>query len=445
MSRNWYIPRRTFLRGLGATLALPMLEAMIPPARVLAETVRQPGGPGNPRRMAFIYVPNGANMDDWTPKAAGTDFDLPYILEPLAPVRSHLQVITGLCHKKAFANGDGAGDHARANATFLTGCQARKTAGSDIRVGVSVDQVAVSRLGRRTRLPSLELSCDKGRQAGSCDSGYACAYQFHLSWRSETTPNPVEVNPRQVFDRMFGGGKENALRDQQRKSILDFVQEDAARLKAGLGQTDQRKLDEYLTSVRELEQRIEHAGKMAATIPEYDGPNGVPKAYEDHIRLMFDTLALAFQTDSTRIATFLMAHDGSNRPYPFIGVPEGHHDLSHHEGKEERKKKIAKINRFHITQFAYFLDKLRQMKEGEGSVLDNCMLVYGSGIADGNSHNHNDLPVILAGRGGGTLHPGRHLKLDRSAPMSNLYVSMLGRMGVSVDRFGDSNGKLDLI
>lgn len=421
-----------------------MLEVMIPPSRVLARAASD-NPAAAPRRMAFVYVPNGANMADWTPQLDGLDYTLPFILEPLESVRADIQVITGLSHKKAFANGDGAGDHARASATFLTGCQARKTSGSDIRVGVSVDQVAASKIGRATRLPSLELSCDKGQDAGSCDSGYACAYQFHLSWRSESTPNPVEVNPRAVFNRLFSDNEIDATQRRRRKSILDFVQEDAARLKVGLGRTDQRKLDEYLTSVRELEQRIEHEGKLAATVPDYDGPDGVPKAYEEHIRLMFDALALAFQTDSTRIASFLIAHDGSNRPYPFIGVPEGHHDLSHHEGKEERKKKIAKINQFHMTQFAYFLQKLKQTPEAEGNLLDNCMIIYGSGIADGNSHNHNDLPLILAGRGGGSLHPGRHLKLGNSVPMTNLYVSMLERIGVKVDSLGDSTGKLDLI
>lgn len=399
-----------------------------------------------PLRMGFIYVPNGANMADWTPSEAGTDFELPAILEPLQEVRSELQVLTGLAHQKAFANGDGAGDHARANATFLTGCQARKTAGADIRAGVSVDQVAAARIGRSTRLPSLELSCDKGQMAGECDSGYACAYQFHLSWRSESVPNPSEVNPRQVFERLFGSASSSETnrlqRERMRKSVLDFALDDAQRLRQNLGRNDQQKLDEYLGSIRELELRLENAQQVADRMPDVNRPDGIPQDYEEHIRLMFDLLTLAFQTDSTRIATFSLAHDGSNRPYPFIGVHEGHHDLSHHEGKEEKKQKIARINRFHVTQFAYFLKRLRGIKEGEGSLLDNCMLVYGSGIADGNAHNHDNLPVLLAGRGAGTLHPGRHVKFEGKIPMANLYLAMLERMSVPAEHLGDSTGRL---
>lgn len=443
MENQWLIPRRTFLRGLGASLALPMLEAMVPPARAIAAASSAAGTA--PVRMAFIYIPNGAHMDDWTPQQVGADFELPRTLDPLAELRPDLQVLSGLSHKRAFANGDGAGDHARASATFLTGCQARKTSGSDIRVGISVDQVAAAQVGRATRLPSLELSCDKGRDAGSCDSGYACAYQFHISWRGESTPNPVEVDPRHVFERLFGSGLGDASRDRYRRSILDFVQEDARDLRRHLGQTDQRKLDEYLTSVRELEVRIENAGRMASTMPDFSKPTGIPPSYEQHIRLMFDALALAFQTDTTRVATFMLAHDGSNRAYPFLGVPEGHHDLSHHEGRLERKQKIAKINRFHIEQFAYFLKQLKSMPEGQGNVLDNSMIVYGSGIADGNSHNHNDLPVLLAGRGRGQLNPGRHVRFEGRPPMTNLFLSMLDRMGAPVDQLGDSTGRLENI
>jgi hypothetical protein len=446
MNRSWSLPRRTFLKGLGATLALPWLEAMAPPARLLAaatgQTVRRA-----PLRLAFVYVPNGANMAQWKPAQTGADFILPSTLEPLKNVRRHVQVITGLAHQKAAANGDGAGDHARASATFLTGCQARKTAGADIRVGVSVDQVAAQRLGRATRLPSLELACDAARLAGSCDSGYACAYQFNLSWRSESTPMPPEVDPRLLFDRLFGnpgsagGSEERVRREQERKSVLDFVLDDARRLQAQLGVTDRRKLDEYLTSVRELEQRIENAGRFKEALPDLRQPSGIPRDYEAHIRLMFDLLALAFQTDTTRIATFMLAHDGSNRPYPFLGISDGHHDLSHHQGKEEKLSKIAQINRFHATQFAYFLEKLRSLREGDGTVLDNCMIVYGSGISDGNRHNHDDLPVLLAGGGRGTLQPGRHLTVP-PVPMTNLYLSLLDRAGAPVERLGDSTGQL---
>ncbi len=446
MKRKWQLSRRAFLRGLGVTLALPTLEAMDPPLRLLAETGPRPASP--PLRMAFVYVPNGKNMADWTPTTSGPDYELPSTLQPLADVKSDFQVISGLCHQKAFANGDGAGDHARASATFLTGCQARKTAGADIRAGMSVDQVAAQKLGRATRLPSLELSCDKGVEAGSCDSGYACAYQFHISWRAESVPNAVENDPRQVFERLFGGGtpgetaESRLRRERDRQSILDYVREDAKKLQKNLGATDRRKLDEYLAAVRDLELRLDSQHTAAANIPDKDFRGERPRDYQQHLRLMADLLVLAFQTDTTRIATFMFAHDGSNRPYPFIGVPEGHHDISHHEEKAEKKARIAKINRFHVEQFAYLLRQLKAIKEGQGTLLDNCMIVYGSGIADGNSHNHNNLPVLLAGGGAGTLTPGRHLQLATPVPMTNLYLSMLQRMGTPVDRLGDSTGLL---
>jgi hypothetical protein len=451
MRKSWQIHRRTFLKGLGTCMALPVLEAMVPPLRAVAAdaAVGVRGTAVSPLRMAFVYVPNGMNMSDWKPRQAGSEYELPPTLTPLGELRSDFQVITGLAQDKASPNGDGAGDHARASATFLTGCQARKTAGADIRVGISVDQVAANQVGRLTRLPSLELGCDKGQVAGSCDSGYACAYQFHISWRGESTPNPLEVDPRQVFDRLFGNGNRGEMtqsrvaRDRDRKSILDFASEEAAQLQKSLGTADRRKLDEYLTSVRELELRIENAAKFSSQLPDYSQPTGVPQGYQEHIRLMFELLALAFQTDSTRLATFMLAHDGSNRSYPFIGVSDGHHELSHHENKQEKKEKISRINLFHTTQFAWFLAKLKSMKEGNGTVLDHSMIVYGSGIGDGNRHNHDDLPVLLAGSGGGALQPGRHLKLDRKVPMTNLYLAMLDRMGVKAEKLGDSTGRLE--
>jgi len=427
-------------------MALPLFEAMVPAVSTLAESAS--AAAGAPRRMAFVYVPNGINMADWTPAQVGAEFELPAILQPLAPVQSDLMVLTGLAQSKAWPNGDGAGDHARASATFLTGCQARKTQGADIRVGVSVDQYAAARAGKFTRFGSLELGCDRGKQVGNCDSGYSCAYSFNISWKTDSTPMPPEVDPRQVFDRLFGGGshsetlKNRALRDQYHKSVLDFVLEDANRLKANLGYTDRRKLDEYMTAVRELEQRIQQAEKYASVLPDYNKPVGIPKDYEQHIRLMYDLLTLSFQTDSTRIASFIMAHDGSNRPYPFIGVSDGHHDLSHHGNDEAKKQKIANINQFHITQFAYFLKKLKSVKEGDGTLLDNSMIVYGSGIGDGNRHNHDDLPVLLAGKGGVTIQTGRHLRFDKNTPMTNLYLSLLERAGAPAARIGDSTGPL---
>jgi len=443
------LPRRTFLRGLGITMALPMFEAMLPAASLAAGSFNGTAT-GAPRRMAFVYIPNGVNGEDWTPKKTGAGYDLPAILQPLKNVQADVSVLTGLAQVKARANGDGAGDHARANATFLTGCQARKTSGANIRVGVSVDQIAAARVGRATKFPSLELSCDKVRSAGQCDSGYSCAYQYNVSWKTENTPMPPTADPRQVFERLFGATdklavESRARRNRYNKSILDFVMEDAKSLKGNLGATDQHKLDEYLSAVREMEIQIEQAEKFAASQPKPDmaRPAGVPDDYGQHLRLMYDMMALAFQTDSTRISTFMAAHDGSNRPYPFIGVTEGHHDLSHHQFIPEKMKKIARINTFHTTQFAYFIAKLKSIKEGDGTLLDNCMIAYGSGIGDGQRHTHHDLPVLLAGKGGGTLKPGRHVEFPTLTPMCNLFVSLLDRMGSPVQRFGDSAGRVE--
>lgn len=446
MNRKWHVPRRTFLKGLGTALALPMFEAMLPPAKLLAAAANETTV--SPKRMAFVYVPNGANMVDWTPKAVGSAFELPYILEPLKPFQKDLLVLSGLAQDQARPHGDGAGDHARASATFLTGCHPRKTPGADIKVGISVDQILAEKIGRQTRLASLELGCDRGQQAGNCDSGYSCAYSYNISWKTESTPMPPEVSPQQVFERLFSTGpadetaENRALRERYQKSILDFVLDDASRLKGNLGYTDRHKLDEYLTSIRELEQRIEGAKHFAAAQPDYKLPQGVPKDFEQHARLMFDLLALAFQTDTTRVSTFMIAHDGSDRSYPGAGVPEGHHTLSHHDGDEAKKQKIARINRLHATQFAYFLDKLKSVQEGERTLLDNCMIVYGSGISDGNAHNHDNLPLLVAGRGGGTIQTGRHIRFEKETPLNNLYVSMLDRMGAPAEKVGDSTGKL---
>ena len=426
-------------------MALPLLEAMTPRGRLLAAAAETAA---LPRRMAFIYVPNGANMADWTPQREGAEFELPATLEPLKPHQREIQVLSGLAHQKAAPNGDGAGDHARASATFLTGAQARKTAAVDIRAGVSVDQLAAAKVGRYTRLPSLELSCDKGQQAGACDSGYSCAYQFNLAWKTETTPLPPEVDPRLVFERLFSNGEpgetaqRRALRQQNQKSVLDFVLEDARQLQAGLGRTDRRKIDEYMTAVREIEQRIERMERDATAPPEHAKPSAIPRDYADHIRVMLELLALAFQTDTTRVGTFMVAHDGSNRSYPFVGVSDGHHDLSHHGGSAEKKRKLATINRFHVTQFAHFLGRLKSIREGEGTLLDQCQIVYGSGISDGDAHAHYDLPVLLAGKGGGTLRPGRHVRYPGDTPMTNLYLALLERMGVPTERLGDSTGLL---
>jgi hypothetical protein len=437
------ISRRTVLRGLGAMVALPWLEAMAP-LTVLASA---PAAASAPNRLAFLYVPNGVHMPDWKPAADGALSELPATLKPLAPVKDELLVISGLTDDKARPHGDGGGDHARALGSFLTGCQPRKTDGIDIRAGISVDQVAASRVGTQTRLPSLEIGCEPGAMAGNCDSGYSCVYSSTMSWRSATQPLPKEVNPKLVFERLFGAGKDSdrAKRDARRRSVLDFVREDAGDLRAKLGGNDQRKLDEYFSAVRDIEQRIDRAEKLPPVkVPDGTKPAGVPAKFDEHMRLMCDLLVLAFQTDVTRVATFVLCNEGSNRPYGFIGVPEGHHDLSHHGNDPKKQAKISKINTFHVTQFAHLLTRLKGIKEGDGTLLDHCMIAYGSGNSDGNRHNHDDLPILVAGRGNGTLKTGRHLRLPREkdTPLNNLWLSLLDRMSVKVDNLGDATGRL---
>ncbi len=404
-----------------------------------------------PLRMAFIYVPNGKHMADWTPKVEGALAELPATLEPLKEVKDKLLVLSGLTLDKARPHGDGPGDHARAMASFLTGRQPRKTHGADIRAGVSVDQVAALKVGKETTFPSLEIGCEGGKNAGNCDSGYSCAYSANLAWRTESTPLSKEVDPALVFERLFGGkdaGDPAAVaarvhRESSNQSILDFVAEDAKQLKAKLGSPDQRKLDEYLSGVRELEQRIQRSRKVAQVgKTTMVRPAGIPKEYEDYIKLMCDLLVLAFQGDLTRVSTFVFANDGSNRSYRPIGVSEGHHDMSHHGNDKAKQEKVAKINRFHVTQLGYLLGKLNAIQEGERTLLDNSMIVYGSGISDGNAHNHDELPILLAGRGAGTLKTGRHLRFPKETPLMNLYLSMLDRVGVEANSVGDSTGRL---
>jgi uncharacterized protein DUF1552 len=436
--------RRAVLKGLGTALALPVLDCMLPRFASAAPASTAP------KRMAFLYVPNGAQMQAWTPSATGAKFELSGILEPLKPFQDQLSVLSGLTCDKARANGDGPGDHARSQAAFLTGRQARKTAGSDIRAGISVDQAAASHIGSETRFPSLELGCEGGKNAGSCDSGYSCAYSSNLSWRGESTPNAKEIDPKLVFDRLFAGRDPResadaaAKREKYRKSILDFVQEDADRLKGQLGASDTRKLDEYMVSVREIEQRIEKFRQPVDPKAAHGmtRPSGIPKDYAEHLKLLGDLMVLAFQADLTRVGTFVFANEGSNRSYAAIGVPEGHHDLSHHGGDEKKQEKIQKINTFHANQLAYILGKMKATKEGSATLLDNTMLVYGSGIGDGNRHNHDELPILLIGKGGGTLKTGQHVKYPFNTPLTNLYLSMLDLFGVRLNTFGDSTGRL---
>ena len=446
MNTKLHIPRRTFLRGIGAAIALPMLDAMLP-VRALAA-----GSKAAPLRMAFMFVPNGAHMPDWTPATIGADFELPYILAPLQQHKNELLVLSGLAQDRGRANGDGGGDHARSAGSWLTCSQPLKSEGANVRVGVSADQVAASVLGKDTRFASLELGLEPGQSAGKCDSGYACSYSNNISWRNESTPMTREINPRLVFERLFSSELPKAQTEGQKrraaynKSILDFVLEDAKALSAKVGGRDRQKLDEYLTAIREIELRVEGAEKMVAANTSvaagYEVPENIPESYEEHAKLMCDMMVLAFQADVTRVSTFMLANEGSNRSYRNIGVNDGHHSLSHHQGDHAKHMKIRDINRFHIQQFSYVLSRLRAIPEGEGTLLDNCMIVYGAGLADGNRHEHDNLPLLMAGRGGGSILPGRHLRFSAETPMANLLVSMLNRVGAKVDSFGDSTGAL---
>ncbi len=435
-----YIDRRTVLKGFGATLALPFLESMMP-SGVFAASV-----PKSPIRTAFIFVPNGVNMDHWVP--VGTD--LPSTLKPLESLKNYINVLSGLTQKNAFALGDGPGDHARSASAWLTGCHPRKTSGANIKAGVSIDQLLAKELGNKTRFGSLELGCERGGLAGDCDSGYSCAYSNSVSWRTETTPVAKEVNPRLVFERLFQSEDINetqearAQRLAENKSILDFVMEDAKLLNKKLGTTDRMKLDEYMSGVREIERRISFVENEAKSnnIQQFSNID-IPSDYGEHIRLMGDLMVLAFQTDTTRVSTFMFANEGSNRSYKSIGVSDGHHEMSHHQKNPEKLEALRKINTFHVSQLAYILNKMESIKEGDKTLLDNSMVLYGAGICDGDRHNHDDLPLLLAGKAGGKISSGKHLKFNNGTPMSNLFLSMSDKLGIPQENIGDSTGKLD--
>jgi uncharacterized protein DUF1552 len=453
--RHANLSRRHFIRGMGVSMALPAFDSLLSrgAGAAAAGTAGLPAtsATGAPIRMAFVYVPNGVNLTNWWPKQEGKDFELNRTMQPLERVKGQIQVISGLDQINATGGKDGPGDHARACATFLTSVRAKKTAGADIHAGVSIDQVAAQRIGHLTRFPSLELACDAARKSGNCDSGYSCAYQFNLSWSSPSLPLAPEPNPRFAFERLFGAGpsgertKNLRLRQEQQRSILDFVLDDTRALQGELGYRDQQKLDEYLTSMREIERRIQAAERFRdLPNPAADAPAGIPASFLEHVQLMYDLMFLAFQTDSTRIATFLLAYESSNRTFPDIGITDGHHNLSHHQNKKENLEKIAQIDLWYMTQFARFLERLEDAKDADGtSILHNSMIVYGSGNGDGNRHNHNNLPFLMAGRGGGNLSPGRYLKL-KPQPMSNLFLGMLDRVGIQgVQRHGDSTGRFE--
>jgi hypothetical protein len=444
MSHGRPMSRRTFLRGVGGTVvSLPLLEAMLSGSAAGAAA-----RPALPRRLAFVYVPIGAHMANWTPATLGTGYELTPTLGALAPYRADTLVLSGLACDKARPNGDGAGDHARASGAWLTGCQPRKTAGANFKAGISVDQVAAARLGDKTRLPSLELGIERYRGAGNCDSGYSCVYEHTVAWRSPTSPLPTEVNPRLVFDRLFSArpnDPDRMERNRLRASVLDTVLEDAHSLQNKLGGADQQKLDQYLSCVRELELRLARVD----TLPPVQPPPGtarpqiVPAAYDEHCRLMCDLLVLAFQTDVTRIATFMLAREGSEIQYRNLGITEGHHECTHHRGNKDLIDKVCKINKFHVDQFAYLVGKLKAVREGEGTLLDNSMIVYGSGIEDGSMHTHTAVPTLMAGKGGGTIKTGRHLRYPKETPLNNLWLALLDRVGIRTDKLGDSTGVLE--
>jgi hypothetical protein len=432
------LSRRTILRGLGAAISLPLLDSMVP-------AFASPSTAAAPLRLAFVYVPNGILMNQWTPTAAGPDFDLPRILAPLAPHRENVLVLSGLAQNTGRPLGDDAGDHARASATYLTGVHPKKTDGAGICAGISVDQVAASHIGTTSRFPSIELACEDGRMVGNCDSGYSCAYNNTLSWRTASTPLPPEVNPRAVFERLFGAIDENPVdrlkRQRNETSILDYVLDDTRRLTAQLGASDRGKIDEYFTSVREIERRIQFAEnddqQSTTAAPSIQKPGSVPADYASYAKLMFDLMAAAFQTGATRVSTFMLGHEGSTRAYREIGISDAHHPITHHRGNPELIEKVARINTYHVEQFAYFLAKLKSTPDGDGTLLDHSLIVYGSGLSDGNRHQHDDLPVLVAGKSG-----GHHITYPAETPMNNLHLSLLDRMGVPIDSLGDSNGKL---
>jgi hypothetical protein len=449
-SEHSALNRRHFLRGVGVGVALPLFESLRP-ARLLAapEARLATTATGAPLRTAFVYFPNGAIPAAWWPTGEGADFQLGRTLAPLEPYRADVQVLGGLDHKTADPGPDGAGDHARGNGTFLTGVRLKKSA-TDIRAGVSIDQVLAKEYAHLTRFPSLELTCDAARGSGGCDSGYSCAYQFNIAWSSPTTPKAAEHNPRLVFERLFGAGKpgerqaNQERRRQEDRSVLDFVLDDAHAMQKRLDGPDRQKLDQYLTGVREIEARIKKAEQFGdAKDPAVETPVGVPADYAEHVQLMCDLMVLAFQTDSTRVATLLLAHDGSNRSFDQIGISEGHHDLTHHQNRKDWIDKVADIDLWYVRQFGKLLEKLKAVKDADGkSLLHNSMIVYGSGNADANRHTHSNLPMLLAGTGGGALQPGRYVQ-HGSKPATNLFLGLARAAGVTkLDRFGDSTGPL---
>ena len=442
MIRKLSLPRRTFLRGLGATVALPLLDAMVPALTAEARTAARPV-----RRLGFIYIPNGAVMQQWTPAETGPGYALSPILQPLAPFRDQLTVVSGLAHGQAEPLGDGNGEHSRASSTWLNGIHPKQTEGSDVQAGITADQLAAQHIGRDTPLPSLELAIDLDGLVGNCENGYSCVYLNTVAWRSPTTPLPMENNPRVVFERLFGDGgtTEQRVAEMRRdRSILDSVTDDLADLERSIGKGDRARLDQYLDSIRALERRItlSEAQSADAELPALARPVGIPDNFEDHVRLMFDLVSLAWQADITRVFTFMLGRELGGRTYPHLGVPDPHHGLSHHRNDPEKLDKLARINTYHVGLFTHLLENLRTAPDGLGSVLDHAMVMYGGGLGDSNDHAHFDLPEIVVGGGAGRLEGGRHLRYPKDTPVNNLLVSMLDKVGVSAGNFGDTTGRI---
>ena len=440
------LPRRTFLRGMGVAIGLPLFEAMVPamPLRQAASESKKP-----PVRLMFLYVPNGIDMENWNPSYTGSLTELPRILKPLEPFKDDVLMVSNLTHNWARVLLDGPGDHGRCSANYLTGAHVLKTDKSIYVNGpMSMDQLIASRIGSETRLPSLEIGMEDPRQSGNCDSGYSCAYTNNLAWKTQTQPMPPILDPRMLFERLFGASADlsPAEREQQRRirtSVLDFVKESTNALSKDLGATDRRKLDEYLTAIRSIEVQIEKAAKDPTPVqPGMAKPAGTPADFAEHFKLLTDMVTVAFQADLTRVVTFLVTREGTSRPYREIGISDGHHPLTHHGGKRDQLAKVTQINEYHMSNFALWVSRLAALKEGNGRLLDNVMLVYGAGLADGNRHLHDDLPTVIVGRGGGSLKPGRRVVFRRETPFSNLHLSLMDRMGVHAESFGDSSGRL---
>jgi len=442
-----HLPRRTFLRGLGVSLALPVLDSMVP-AFATAATSAKPV-----RRLGIVYVPNGMNMWEWRPKAAGAAFELSPTLSSLAPFKDKLVVLTGMANAQADPRpGEGLGDHSRAQAVFLTGVHPRKTEGTDIRAGVSADQIIAAELGKETELASLELGLEEVDLVGGCEDGYACAYSGTIAWRSDTMPLPVLAQPRAVFERLFGAGDSTSRASRLRRvdlerSILDMINDQLAALQRNLGPQDRSRVTEFVESVRDVERRIQRAEEQSGRgdFPEFHQPGGVPDTYGEYAKLMFDLNVLAYQCDLTRVSTFLMGREKSGRTYAEIGVPESHHPISHHQNRPEMLAREAKINAFHMSLFAYFLEKLKATPDGDGSLLDHSLLVHGAGMSNSDIHFHHDLPIVLAGGGAGQVKGGRHLELAKDTPLANFWLTLVDKMGVPAERFGDSNGQVELL